>query len=124
MGLRWTIPPSRIANRLRQGADAAPAAVFAIGQAGASRWESEAKAIAPWEDRTTQARSGLTGEAQREGNNTVVYCYHTADHGRFLEPGTSKMAPRPSIMPAFNSVGPGIVEDAAEVVQRILGGSS
>ena len=122
MALKWRVPPSTIANELRRRAAVIPDAVLDIGSNGASRWATQAKTVRPWTDRTGAARSGLTGEAQREGNNTVVYCYHTVEYGPYLEVGTSKMAPMPSIVPAFNVVGPQIVQDAKTVVQRIMGG--
>lgn len=47
--------------------------------------ELYAKENAPWEDRTGDARDGLTAEAITEGSTMVIVLYHTVDYGIWLE---------------------------------------
>jgi HK97 gp10 family phage protein len=121
---RWVTPPGVIANALGRRIGALPGAIFLVGVAGASRIESAMREIGPWTDRTTEARSGLTGEAQRDGENTVIYGYHTAPHGIFLELGTVKMPPHEAVVPAFAQESDDIVRIAAGVARRVLLGGA
>jgi hypothetical protein len=118
----WKSPPSVLGSALHRRASVVPDAVFAVGQSGASRMESYAKENRPWNDQTNAARSGLTGTAEREGNNTVIQLYGTAPHQIFLDLGTVNMAPLPIIWPTIQSQAPMIFEDAATVVRRIMAG--
>jgi hypothetical protein len=52
---------------------------------GARRAEAAARANAPWEDRTGDARYGLTAEVYDEAGEIVLELYHTVDYGQWLE---------------------------------------
>ena len=61
---------STITERTRQAA-------FAV--------EQEAKASAPWADRTGAARSGLYTDVYEEGGEVVLELGHSVDYGQWLE---------------------------------------
>lgn len=44
-----------------------------------------AKANAPWEDRTGDARAGLNVDLQSDGDSILMSLYHTVDYGLWLE---------------------------------------
>ncbi len=44
-----------------------------------------AKANAPWEDRTGDARAGLNVDLQTDGESIVMSLFHTVDYGLWLE---------------------------------------
>jgi hypothetical protein len=47
--------------------------------------EQRAQQNAPWEDRTGDARNGLTGSAETTGVETTITLAHTVDYGLWLE---------------------------------------
>lgn len=47
--------------------------------------EQEAKASAPWADRTGAARAGLYTDVYQEGNEVVLELGHSVDYGQWLE---------------------------------------
>lgn len=47
--------------------------------------EAYAKANAPWNDVTGDARAGLTADVFRDGETVVLQLYHTVDYGVWLE---------------------------------------
>lgn len=51
----------------------------------AERMEMYMKANAPWEDRSGDARSGLTAQAERINGQPGIVLYHTVDYGIWLE---------------------------------------
>jgi len=78
--------PSDLAKRVEDFGRRFLVAVLAVGQLVAAEAEAHAKAIAPWVDRTGQARQGLTGVAMQLGATAVaIVLYHRAAHGKWLE---------------------------------------
>lgn len=47
--------------------------------------EQEAKANAPWSDRTGAARAGLYADVYNDGGEVVLELGHTVDYGQWLE---------------------------------------
>lgn len=88
-GIRWRTPPSELAQSLNQYGDKVLTAVAAVAQYVASQMQNEAKANAPWTDRTGNARSGLFGTSEVDFAQKVVTIYlsHSAtlDYGIWLE---------------------------------------
>jgi HK97 gp10 family phage protein len=82
--------------------------------------EANAKAGAPWHDRTGNARQGLTGSAEADGDHVRVAIAHTMAYGPFLELGTSKMAAYPILVPTQQEEAPQLISDAAKVVRELL----
>lgn len=74
--------------------------------------EDDAKANAPWEDRTGQARDGLEAEASMEGGEIVVTLMHTVDYGQWLE--TIQSGKFAIIMPTLEKYGPAVQRGIAE----------
>ena len=60
-------------------------ALFELGQLFAARIEAAAKRDAPWTDRTSHARQGLTARCERVGNGIVIALFHTMAYGIWLE---------------------------------------
>lgn len=87
-GIVWRAgqAPSDLAGRIEAFGERFRAATLAVGHLLAAEAEAYAKANAPWTDRTSQARQGLTGIALELGATAVaIVLYHRAAHGKWLE---------------------------------------
>jgi len=90
------------------------AAVFALGQQEAQEAEAEMKRDAPWTDRTSHARQGLKGRADKEEGTVVVRLSHTEEYGVHLELANSG---RYAILkPTAQRRAPRFIEDVRRVV--------
>lgn len=69
--------------------------------------EEYAKQNAPWDDRTGEARTGLTAEAFEDGGILTVVLYHTAEHGIWLEVRNS--GEYAIIIPTLEQMGPTVM---------------
>lgn len=63
----------------------ANSAIDQVVEQYADQVQEYAQQHAPWDDRTGDARSGLTAEAGRSGFKHTITLYHTADYGLYLE---------------------------------------
>ena len=90
-GIRWQRPPSELATAIERYGDRVLTTVAAIAQYVATEMQNEAKANAPWTDRTGNARTGLFGTSETDFAAKVVTIYlsHAAviDYGVYLELG-------------------------------------
>ena len=88
-GIRWRTPPSELARSLDQYGEKVLTAVGAVAQYVATQMQDSAKANAPWEDRTGNARTGLFGTSEVDFASKVVTIYlshgATIDYGLWLE---------------------------------------
>lgn len=88
-GIRWSTPPSVLADALEQYGNRVLTTVAGIAQYTATAMQNDAKANAPWTDRTGNARTGLFGTSEADFAKKVVTIYlsHGAivSHGVFLE---------------------------------------
>ena len=84
-GIVWQRSPSDLAGDIEAYAERVRRAVLAVGDLIAERCQNDARANAPWTDRSGQARQGLTGVAVAAGDLVTVYLYHQAEHGKWLE---------------------------------------
>ena len=88
-GIRWTTPPSELAAAVERYGDRVLQAVAAVAQYVATQMQNQAKADAPWTDRTGNARTGLfgTSEADFAAHVVTIYLSHgaTIDYGLWLE---------------------------------------
>lgn len=88
-GIRWIRPPEALAKAIEQYGDRVLVAVQAVAGRIATQMEGDAKASAPWTDRTGNARSGLFGTAEREAAQKLVIIYLShgpdIDYGIWLE---------------------------------------
>jgi hypothetical protein len=86
---RWSTPPSVLADALDKYGDRVLQTVAAIAQYVATEMQNDAKANAPWTDRTGNARTGLfgTSEADFAAKVVTIYLSHGAviDYGLWLE---------------------------------------
>jgi malic enzyme len=119
MAVVWIKPPSTIARVLAQRTAACEAGLRGNAQSYASRGQSQMVAGAPWNDQTGYARASLFGRA--EGTDVVLGTTN-GEYGPFLELGTSKMEPRPIIVPTANELAPPYFQDSAQIVTRTIGG--
>ena len=100
----WTIAPTgQLVPNLHSWETRVLTAVRALADLFAARMEAYAKQNAPWNDQTGAARAGLRSWAVSAGTGVIIYMVHSVYYGIFLELGTSKMAPRPIIMPTLQA---------------------
>lgn len=79
----------------------------------AKEMEDYAKSNAPWEDRTGDARDGLTATVEEHPIHPTIYLYHTVSYGLWLEIRWNGLYA--VIMPTIEDMGPGLIrrlEDA------------
>jgi HK97 gp10 family phage protein len=79
---------------------------------------------APWKDRTTNARNGLSAAAQKSGTriaNSVfaIILSHSVDYGIYLERGTRKMKARPIIQPTIDIYAPKVIKTLTKILDRL-----
>ncbi len=100
----WTIPPSgQLMPNIAGYETRLIAAIGALADLFAAKMQAAAQAGAPWTDRTSAARQGLRGFATKAATSVVIYLVHSVFYGVYLELGTSRMAPRPIIMPVMQA---------------------
>ncbi len=86
----------------------------------AQQVQSYAQDNAPWEDRTGDARSGLTTEVNNEDGVIILTLFHTVEYGIWLE--TIQNGNFAVIMPTLESQGPAILrETEARIAQARSG---
>jgi hypothetical protein len=78
---------------------------------------------APWTDRTTNARNGLTAVAQKSGStiaasNFAIVLSHSVDYGIYLEDEQYKSA-RPIIMPTIKIYAPKVMKTLTKILDRL-----
>ena len=84
---------------------------------GAHEIEMAAKANAPWEDQTGDARRGGTAEMGVEGAEAYIELYHTVDYGLWLE--LIQDGRFAIIMPTLEQLAPGIIRRAGAEMMRV-----
>lgn len=87
--IRWVRPPAELARAVEQYGDRVIVAIQAVAGRIATLMENDARATAPWTDRTANARTGLFGTAEADVARKVVTIYLShgpdIDYGVFLE---------------------------------------
>lgn len=83
-------------------------------ESGKEKVEEYAKSNAPWEDRTGDARDGLTAGLYEEDGDIVLELAHTVDYGIYLE--TIEDGAFAIIMPTLEALGPEILAEAGAEV--------
>lgn len=90
----------------------------ALAASHAARAESAMKQNAPWNDQTSNARQGLFGESEATADGAVIVLGGTVAYQPPLELGTSRMAPRPIILPTAQVTQREVSEDLIKLAQR------
>lgn len=72
MGFRWVTPPRHLAREIDRYGQRVLVAVHAIAAYVGQQMQDQARANAPWQDRTGNARSGLFFAVDGFGLNPVV----------------------------------------------------
>lgn len=122
MAVFWTKPPTLIAAAINYRKNRARTRIFASAATHAARGEARMKAGAPWNDRTGNARQGLFGQADISGETATITLGGTVSYQPYLELGTSRMAPRPIVVPVTNEIAAAFVKEAAVIVRSEFGG--
>lgn len=85
-GLRWSVPPSRLAEAVVDYGDNVQISVIEFAETLAELAEGEAKRNAPWKDRTGEARRRLHARVERLNTGAArVVLGHGVDYGIWLE---------------------------------------
>ena len=77
---------------------------------------SKAKANAPWEDQTGEARAGLEAKASNDDGLISLYLYHTVDYGLWLE--VIQNGRFATILPTLEEEATGIFREAGQAIAR------
>lgn len=101
---RWLTPPGDVIVRLNGYDLALVDGIRAIFQMFRSQAEAMARQIAPWQDRSGDARAGLGAEVEDGGRSWALTVFHTVFYGIFLEFGTRFMGPYPAVMPTIEQI--------------------
>jgi hypothetical protein len=99
----WKIHPSELGGNIASWSKRVWAGILAVATRFAQIIAAMAKTIAPWSDITGAARQGLRGFVESTAASVTIFVVTSVLYGIFLEMGTSKMGPRPSILPAMES---------------------
>jgi hypothetical protein len=87
--IRWVRPPSELAVAVERYGDRALVAVAAVAERIGQLMQDDARATAPWTDRTGNARTGLFGTVETDFAQKMVTIFlsHGADidYGVYLE---------------------------------------
>lgn len=112
---RFTANPrgfSPFTNSLTPGIIAYEAALIAtindVMREYAKEMEDYMKANAPWEDRTGDARDGLTAVMEEDPIRPTIHLYHTVSYGLWLEIRWNGLYA--IIMPTIEDMGPGLIQ--------------
>ncbi len=101
--LVWTTPPIVLVGGLDVYRQRILVGLHALADLFAARLGAYAKANAPWNDDTGEARAKLRGITLKAATSVVIQLASGAAHGIYLELGTSRMAPRPIIRPTLEA---------------------
>ena len=118
--VEWQIAPSAqlipnltvLEERIRE-------AIWMLADLFAQKMQGEAQGGAPWNDVSGAPRGGLLGFAVKAATEVVMYLYHSVHYGPYLEMGTSKMAPRPIILPTLEANYPQVMAAVRELLQGV-----
>lgn len=89
-------------------------------QHGKEKVEGYAKENAPWDDRTGDARQGLTADLSEDNGEIVLTLAHSVEYGVWLE--TIEDGNFAIIMPTLEALGPEILHEAGAVVMEVRRG--
>jgi hypothetical protein len=119
-GFRWSY--DQIRPSLKSAEQKAKSYLSRITTFHALRAETYARLNAPWTDRTGNARSGLTAEADNSGSGNLHYeinIYHKMPYGIWLEVRWSGRYA--IIVPTVRHEAPLYWQSAEEVLDRMFG---
>ena len=84
-GIQWQTSPGDMAQRVERYKKSLIQAVYALAQRWATALADDARANAPWTDRTGHARRSLAGRMVRLATAAVIILSHGAEYGIYLE---------------------------------------
>ena len=104
-------------KRLDRDLERAMYATVRFHDAGA---EAYMKHNAPWKDRTTNARNGLSAKGVKlAAKRYALLLVHSVSYGVYLELGTRFMHKRPIIVPTLNLYGPKVMKTFVKILDRL-----
>ncbi len=115
--VKWT-GIGQIAAKLDRAGRGMQRGTVALAESHAARAESAMKENASWQDRTSNARQGLFGEAETTGSGARIHLGGTASYQPYLELGTSRALAFPIIMPTAEVTAREVSEDFVELARR------
>ncbi|HEY7119512.1 MAG TPA: hypothetical protein VH475_23170 [Tepidisphaeraceae bacterium] len=83
--LTWSPGPEVLARQTVAWGKRLLDALEELGRLFADRIQAAAQRDAPWTDRTSHARQGLTGRCERIANGIVIVLFHAVSYGIWLE---------------------------------------
>lgn len=106
-----------IRDNLRTGSQKVMQAAYITAQRSAPDVENYMKDNAPWQDRTGNARNGLTAQAYKEGEEIGIELAHSVPYGIYLEvrfSGTYAI-----IQPTIDHMGPIVMSRFNRLLDRL-----
>lgn len=95
-------------------------AIFGVAKYWDGRVEAYMKHQAPWNDQTTNARSGLFANAAKLGEGLyAIILGHSVTYGIYLELGTRYMRARPIIVPTMRIYAPKVMRTLNKILDRL-----
>jgi hypothetical protein len=93
------------------------AGITALMEYNADHGEATMKSNAPWTDRTSNARNGLSARSYREGQTFGIVFFHQVPYGIYLE--TRWSGRFAVIMPTINIMGPDVMNQAQALMKGL-----
>lgn len=86
ISLTWRVPPRSLGRTIRREyAEELVRRIKKMMAEAAPQAEAHMKSVAPWQDRTGQARRLLMAETVENGDHITLYLIHGAAYGIYLE---------------------------------------
>lgn len=121
VAITWPRPTSIISNEIANRKQRARSALLELCQFHGSNLATRSKQNAKWNDRTTNARSGIGSETVGTGNSIEMVVFHTMEYGKYLELGTSRMPKLGVMTDEIHVTAAEVTADAQKVVKGLFG---
>lgn len=121
VAITWTRPTSIISNEIKSRKQRARSALLELCQFQGTDLATRSKQNAKWNDRTTNARSGIGSEVVGTGDTIEIVVFHAMEYGKYLELGTSRMPKLGVMTDEIHVTAAQVTQDAQKIVRGLFG---